>query len=182
MKVEISVSKANRLLNTGTVILVTSTFEDKSNIITLAWQTPLGKNPPLVGICVSQSHYSHDIIKNSGEFVINIPTVDILDKVHYCGTVSGKDEDKFKGSGLTAVPAKEINSSLIDECVGHIECKIEKIYEIEHCSFFVGRALRVLVDNELFDDCWLVDKVKTLHHLGGDNYTIPGKLIIPMIA
>lgn len=179
MKIEVSNSKANRLLNTGNVILVTSTFEGKSNIITLAWQTPLSKNPPLIGICVGKNHYSHDIIKNSGEFVINIPTVEILNKVHYCGTVSGKNEDKFKGAGLTPVPAKTINSPLIDECVGHIECKIEKIYEIEHSSFFVGRALRVLVDNELFNDYWLVDKVKTLHHLGGDNYTIPEKLINP---
>jgi len=154
MKEEIPVSKANRLVNHGSVVLVTSQFKEKSNIITLAWQMPVSHKPMLIAISIAKSHYSHDMVKGSGEFAVNVPNVNLLSQVHYCGTTSGRDTDKFAQSGLTPLPAQKINPPLIAECIGHIECR-------------------------LFDGCWKLDepRAKSLHHLGGNLYTTPDTIL-----
>lgn len=179
MKEEIPISKANRLINHGSVILVTSYFEGKSNIITLAWQMPVSHRPMLVAISIATTHYSHDMIKNSNEFVINVPNVDLLPQVHYCGTISGREVDKFEQSGLTPLPARKVKPPLISECIGHIECKVQSVSLTGDHSLFIGKVLAASVEAELFDGCWKPDepKAKTLHHLGGNLYTTPHKRI-----
>jgi len=116
---------------------------------------------------------SNEMIKNSGEFVINVPNVNILSQVHYCGTISGRDADKFKQSRLTPLPAKKVTPPLISECIAHIECKIQDVYPTGDHSIFVGEVLAASVVDSLFDGCWKTDEAKTLHHLGGNLYTTP---------
>jgi flavin reductase (DIM6/NTAB) family NADH-FMN oxidoreductase RutF len=106
MKEEIQISKANRLINHGSVILVTSHFEGKSNIITLAWQMPVSHSPMLVAIAIAKTHYSHEMIQNGSEFVINVPNMALLSQVHYCGSISGRKANKFEQSSLTPLPAR----------------------------------------------------------------------------
>jgi len=86
------------------VILVTSQSSDsKPNIIAIAWTGVVNSKPPMMGIAIQPIRYSHGLIRSSGEFGVNIPTVDLLRAVDYCGTVSGKDVDKFKVTGLTPI-------------------------------------------------------------------------------
>jgi flavin reductase (DIM6/NTAB) family NADH-FMN oxidoreductase RutF len=179
MKEEIPISKANRLINHGSVILVTSHFEGKSNIITLAWQMPVSHSPMLAAISIAKTHYSHEMIKNSGEFVINVPNLDLLSQVHYCGSISGRKADKFEQSKLTPVPAQRVKPPLISECIGHIECKVQNVYPAGDHSIFIGKVLAASVEPGLFDGFWKPDdpKAKTLHHLGGNLYTTPDKRI-----
>ena len=114
-KKPIPLKRANRLINNGCTILVTSKYNDKESIITLAWQMPVSASPPMAAISVGPSRYSHDLIAKSGEFVINVPPFSLLKETIYCGTVSGRDEDKFEGAGHTPQPAQIVSAPLIAE-------------------------------------------------------------------
>lgn len=177
MKKEIPLSTFNRLINSGPVVLVSSDCEGESNIITVAWQTPVSHVPPLVAVSVGKSRHSHDMIERSREFVVNVPTLEILSKVHRCGTVSGREVDKFQDTGLTPEPAKRIAAPLIGECVGHLECRLFSSVVTGDHTVFVGEVLSASVEESLFDEYWIVDKAKLIHHLGGEMYTVPEKRV-----
>ena len=105
------------------VILVTCGIE-KPNIITLAWVGTVSSDPPTVGVGVRPERYSHGLIQETGEFVINIPGEDLLEATDQCGQVSGRDVDKFAAFGLTAEPASVLKTPLIAECHVSMECKV----------------------------------------------------------
>jgi flavin reductase (DIM6/NTAB) family NADH-FMN oxidoreductase RutF len=174
---EISLQESSRLINHGPVILVTVTDGTKPNIITLAWNMPLSHKPPLVAVSIGQNRYSHDLLKKSGEFVINVPDVDILGETIYCGTTSGRKVDKFKETGLTAIPARRVKSPLIKQCLGHLECRVVNTISAGDHTVFVGEVLIASVKENIFDGTWKVEKAKTIHHLGGTKFTTPDKTI-----
>lgn len=178
-KKPISLDKANRLINDGCTILVTSRWGEKSNIITLAWQMPVSKSPPLVVISVAPGHYSHQLIAESGEYVINVPPISLLEAVVHCGSVSGRDEDKFQGAGLTPEPAQAVSAPLIAECIGHLECRVVKETSAGDHTLFLGQVVAASAAEELFDGVWQVDdeRAKTIHHLGGAFFCAPGKMV-----
>lgn len=180
MKIEISLARANRLINHGCVILVTSRYEEQKNIVTLAWQTPVSHEPKLVSICVHKKHFSYELIEKSKEFVINVPNKSLIKEVHFCGTVSGRKVDKFKETGLKELPAKFVKAPLIKECIGHLECKVINVYPGGDHSIFLAQVLRAVADKDIFDGKFLtVDnpKAQTLHHLGEDLYMVSGGVI-----
>jgi len=181
MKKSVPVSSANRLINHGPVILVTSQYEGARNIVTLAWNTPVSHSPMLVAIAVAKKHYSTELITKSGEFVINVPNVNLLKQVQYCGSVSGRNEDKFKNSGLTPEPANKVKPPLIKECIANLECKVVQTISSGDHSLFIGEVLAASAEEGLFDGIIDTDdqRAKTLHHLGGDSYTTPDKKIQP---
>ncbi|MBL7081799.1 MAG: flavin reductase family protein [Candidatus Omnitrophica bacterium] len=178
MKVEISQERATRLLSSGNVILATSAYKDRSNIITLAWKTPLSHKPPLVGISIAKSHFSCELVEKSEEFVINIPDVNLLEKVVFCGKVSGRDTDKFKETELTPIKAHRlINAPLISECMGNLECYLRDIREFGDHKLFVGEIIYAQAEENLFDQAWDVDKIRLIYHLGGIFFTSSDKMI-----
>ncbi len=178
-KIPVPLSRGNRLINPGCTILVTAQLEEKANIITLAWQTPVSASPPMAVISVAPSRYSHDMIAASGEFVINVPPLSLLKAVAYCGSVSGREMDKFQGAGLTRQPAEKVSAPLIAECIGHLECRVvEKIRAGDH-TLFLGQLVAASAAEGLFDEVWQVDtaEAKTIHHLGGNFYTAPDRTV-----
>lgn len=175
MKKEIPLSRANRLLNSGPVVLVSTHYKGKSNIMTVAWQMPVSQDPPLVAISVRESRYSYTLIEKSEEFVLNIPTIELLTVVDYCGSVSGRELDKFEEMNLTPVPARKVSAPLVGECVGHLECKLSSSHEAGDHTVFIGEVVSASAEDSLFDDHWMVEKAKLIHHLGGDLYTVPEK-------
>lgn len=177
MKIVLPLKWANRLINHGPVVLVTSKYRDKTNIITLAWTTPVSHNPPLVVICIHRNHFSAELIRSSKEFVINIPDENLLKKVQGCGMVSGREVDKFKKFNFTSLPAKKVKSPLIGECFGHLECKVREIYPAGDHLIFLGKVLCVEVNEGLFTEVLDLNRIKTLHHLGGPYYTTTSKVI-----
>lgn len=176
MKIEVPKSNATRLMNQGGVILVSSCYKDKQNIITLAWHTPISKNPPLIGIAIAKTHVSFELIKKSEEFIVNIPSADLLKQSIYCGTIHGDSVDKFKESKLTPKKAnKLIKTPLIDECIGHIECYLRDIKDIGDHGLFIGEAIGASAEEGLFNETWQIDKTKLLFHLGGKYFTNSGE-------
>ncbi|MBC7328113.1 flavin reductase family protein [bacterium] len=179
MKRSLTPNQALQLINHGPTILVTAVGERGPNIITLAWSTPVSIRPPLLAISVAPSRYSHDLILNSGEFVVNVPNSSLLEQVHLCGTISGRNKDKFKEAGLTPIPANKVKAPLIKECIGHIECKLYAYYTAGDHTIFIAEVVGGSVDEELYDGHLMTDKVEgeTLHHLGGNVYAIAGRRV-----
>jgi len=179
MKKPLSPNQALNLINHGPTILVTAMGEKGPNIITLAWSTPVSARPPLLAISVAPSRYSHDLILTSAEFVVNIPNADLLQQVQLCGSISGRNRDKFKEAGLTPVPASKLKTPLIEECIGHIECKLYAHYTAGDHTIFLGEVVGGSVREELYDGHLITDKIEgqTLHHLGGNTYAIAGRRV-----
>ncbi|MEO0128225.1 MAG: flavin reductase family protein [candidate division WOR-3 bacterium] len=169
MKKEVPISKANRLINSGNVVLVTSHYKDKSNIITIAWQTPVSIKPPALAISVGKERFSLELIKKSGEFIVNIPNWDLIEQMLYCGTHSGRDVDKFKETKLTPEKAEKlINTPKIKECIGSIECSVIDSIEIGDHIIFFGEVLYAEAEEDLFKDgVWDTAKAGLIYHCGG---------------
>lgn len=175
MKKEIPVDMAYRLINHGCVLLVTAAHRDRTNVMTLAWQTPLSVRPPLVGICVAMPHLTHELIAASEEFALNVPGAGLLAAVRVCGRLSGREHDKFKEAGLTPVAGKKVRAPLIAECLAHIECGVVARHKAGDHTFFVGEVLAASAEEELFSDHWAErPEAATIHHLGGDWYYFSG--------
>ncbi|MDI6641544.1 MAG: flavin reductase family protein, partial [Elusimicrobiota bacterium] len=96
----------------------------KPNIIPLGWSMPTSHQPPLVAISVGNTRYSYKLISKTKEFVLSFPSEKMSKEVMFCGTHSGQDIDKFKETGLTALPAKTVKPPLIKECIVNFECKV----------------------------------------------------------
>ena len=123
----------------------------KDNIITVATAHMFSFKPPLVIVGICPPRYSHELIKEAREFVINIPTKDIIESVEFCGLNSGRDVNKFQGSGLTPQDANQISSKLIQECPVNLECKVvQEIVVPEELKgshdWFIGEVLTAHID------------------------------------
>lgn len=172
MKIEVPKDRYLRLINSGNVVLVTSSYKGKTNVITVTWQVPLSHKPPLVGISLANQHLSTELIRKSEEFVINVPDFTLLDKAVHCGRVSGRDADKFTQAGLTPLKADRLlKAPLILECIGYLECYVRDARACGDHTLFVGEVVYAKAEEELFKDVWNTEKVKLIYHLGGTFFT-----------
>lgn len=124
----------------------------KNNIITIAWAGTVCTNPPMVSISIRPERYSYDIIKETGEFVINLTTKELTFATDYCGVKSGRDVDKFKETGLTALPAKEVKAPLIGESPVNIECRVREIIPLGSHDMFLADVVAVHADEKYMDE------------------------------
>ena len=124
----------------------------KPNIITVAWTGTVCTNPPMVYISVRPQRYSYDILDETGEFVINLTTKELARATDYCGVRSGRDVDKFKETGLTAVEATKVKAPLIAEAPVNIECRITEKKELGSHHMFLAEVLAVHVDEKYLDE------------------------------
>jgi len=169
----------NRALQIGqptSVVLATCiSLEGKPNIITLGMYMPISHEPPLIVIGVSPRRYSHQLIIETAQFVVNVPTEDIVEQTVFCGTVSGRTHDKFKEAGLTPVPANMVKPPLIKECVSSLECKVTAKYTCGDHTLFVGEVVAAHVKKGMLKDTLDALKAQTISHKG-PYYFVP-KLI-----
>jgi len=172
----VPLSNANRLINHGPTVLITSKLGDKLNVMTAAWQMPVSFKPMLVATAIGHGRFSHKLIMESKEFVINIPHMKMIEEVLCCGTHSGRDTDKFKICKLTILKGQKVKVPIIKECIGHIECKLHSHLEAGDHTIFVGEVVAAAVREGIFDSYLNVniDQAKTLHHLGGKVFCYPG--------
>lgn len=169
---EIGLEYATRLVNSGPVLLITAAWEGESGIMTLAWNMPVQKRPPLIAIGMGKGHHTTSLIERSNEFVINVPGNDMFELVKYCGSVSGYQEDKFGSGKFSAVNGETVCAPVLENAVGILECEVEKRIELEKLRIYLGRVLRCAAKKGCFDKTWrLRDGEMTLiHHLGGPNF------------
>ena len=158
------------LLEPGPVVLLTTAVKGQTNIMTLSWLTMMEFEPPLVGCVVSNRNYSFSLLKASRECVINIPTVEIADKVVGCGNCSGKKIDKFAKFDLTARAASKVAAPLVEECYVNLECRLIDTKLVARYCFFILEVIKAWIDPGVKDP-------HTIHHLGRGNFMVAGKKI-----
>jgi len=123
-----------------------------SNLITLAWVGTINSEPPMLSISVRQSRYSYHMIQETGEFVVNLTTKDMVKMVDKCGVISGEKVDKWKESGFTQEPASKINVPLVKESPVNIECRVVETKNLGSHVMFMAEVLAVDVDDRYFDE------------------------------
>jgi flavin reductase (DIM6/NTAB) family NADH-FMN oxidoreductase RutF len=160
------------------VVLVSCGHGEQANIITIAWTGILCSNPPQIGIGVRPDRHSHGLIRQTGEFVINLPGERLLDQAEYCGFVSGRDAEKFSTSGLTPVPGSAMQTPVIAECPINLECKLAHTLSLGSHDLFVGEVVAVQMSPEVLDERGRVDNGKLKPILfTGDQYWGLGSLL-----
>lgn len=170
--------QAIHLLHPGCTVMVTCIKDGAPNIITITWQSPVTSSPPTVIISVRKTRFSYDMIVDKGEYAINIPGVELAKEVHYCGTRSGRDKDKIKETGLTLTKGQLIETPLIKECIGHVECQLVDTHDVGTThTLFIGKILGAFVEEKMFDKFWITGKgrAQLLHYLGGKKYAPLGE-------
>lgn len=165
---------ARRLLGGGPVTLVTTAWRGNHNVMAAAFVTPLSIDPPLVGLAVHPSRHTHDMIKYSEEFALNIPTRELLHHAQYVGSVSGVELNKLELMRLPTFRARRVDAPLLEGCVGWVECGVHDAYTIGDHTLFVGKVVAASADKDAFDGTWLITdgETKPLHYLGVNYYGV----------
>jgi flavin reductase (DIM6/NTAB) family NADH-FMN oxidoreductase RutF len=174
-KVKVSISSSYKLLHPMHTVLVSCVGKrGRPNIITLAWAMPTSINPQLVAVSIRPERHSFALIEETKEFVVNIPTMDILKETLFCGRKSGRDYDKFKETSLTPLPAKKVKPPIIKECVAHLECKLHNQFATGDHTIFIGEIVEAYADKEAFTDKYNLKKARMIFHLGEDEFATLG--------
>lgn len=152
--------------------------EHKENIITVAWTGTICTNPSMAYISVRPERYSYDIIKNSGEFVINLTTKELVKAVDYCGVRSGRDVDKFREMKLTKEPAKVVDVPMIKESPVNIECKLRDIILFGSHDMFIADVVGVNVDGKFMNknNKFELDRANPIVYSHGEYYSLGERL------
>lgn len=130
------------------VLVSCGSVEGEHNLFTVAWTGTVCTNPPMCYISVRPERHSYDIIKRTGEFVINLTTASLARATDWCGVRSGRDYDKFTEMGLTLEPAAVVQAPVVGESPISIECKVQQIIELGSHDMFLADVVNVLVDEK----------------------------------
>jgi len=172
-KLEVKITYAYRLLHPMHTVLVSCVGKaGKPNVTTLAWAMPTSNDPPLVAISVSPKRHSHTLIEESQEFIINIPTLELLQSGYACGSLSGRNFEKFKKAGLTPMPAKKVKAPAIRECIAHIECTVDSQITTGDHTVFVGKIVAAYANVGNFTESYNLKTARLLYHAGGNNFAV----------
>ncbi len=167
-KQDFPTENARQILEPGPIVLVSSQWHDHTNIMTMGWHTMMEFTPSLFGCIIANSNASFDMIRRSGECVINVPTADMADQVIGIGTSSDEKANKFKKFGLTPVRGKKVDAPLIQECFANFECRLHDGRLIPKYNFFIFEIVAAHVAPT-------PKKPKTLHYHGEGIFTVSGK-------
>ncbi len=144
--------KGSTLLNPEPPVLVSCGSPEKPNLITVGWCGTICTQPPMLSISVRPERYSHKLIKESGEFVVNLPTESLVKAIDWCGVKSGRDVDKFAAMHLTAAPAAKLGTVLLEESPVNLECKVTQVIPLGSHDLFLAECVAVDVDEKLLDE------------------------------
>lgn len=151
---------------------------EESNIITVAWTGVINTNPAMVYISVRPERYSHNIIKKSKEFVINLTNEQLAYATDWCGVKSGRDVDKFEKMHLTKEKATQVKCPMIAEAPVSIECKVKEIKKLGSHDMFMAEVLAINADEKYFDKkgAFDISKCNLIAYANGGYYTLGKKV------
>ena len=132
--------------------LVVTGSADKPNIVTVAWIGMMASTPPVIAISLKSNRYSLELIRETKQFTVNIPSAEQFKEADYCGLVSGKDRDKFNDTNFTPIASKKIDAPIIEQCPFNLECRVIK-EEIELGQWVVifGEVVETHIDEDKID-------------------------------
>ena len=146
------VPPATELIPTPVVLVTTKGKNTGPNIITLAWVGVVNSDPPMVSISIRPDRFSYQLLKETGEFCVNVPDAGLVREVDVCGLTSGKTADKFALTGLTPVKAAEVAPPLIQQCPVNLECRVVKTLLLGSHELFIGEILAVHRDEAILNE------------------------------
>jgi len=152
---------------------------ETQNIITISWTGTINTNPPMCYVSIRKERHSYDIIKNDGEFVINLTTENLAYATDWCGVKSGKDFDKFKEMKLTAAKASIVDVPIIEESPVNIECRVKEIMSLGSHDMFIAEIVAVTVDERYLDkntDAFDLRQTNPIAYLHGNYYKLGEKI------
>jgi flavin reductase (DIM6/NTAB) family NADH-FMN oxidoreductase RutF len=172
-KTQVNSALAYRLLHPMHTFLISCAGKSgKPNVTTVAWAMPTSHKPPLIAISLATTHHSHTLIAESGEFIVNVPTLELLQAVYACGSLTGRSFDKFRKTNLTSMPAKRVKAPAIRECIAHLECEVIDQFATGDHTVFVGKILEAYADMGVFTESYDLKKARMLYHAGGNNFAV----------
>ena len=142
----------NMLYPLPAVMVTVADKEGRDNIITIAWTGTVCTNPPMTYISVRPERYSHHMLKETGEFVINLTTRELAYATDYCGVKSGKDVDKFKEMKLTRGKSEKVSVPYIEESPVCLECVVTAVEKLGTHDMFIAKVVQVSVDEQYLDE------------------------------
>ena len=180
-KREFPLAQVYGLLEPGPVVLVTTARAGRANhvkgraphvanIMPMSWHTMMEFVPPLVGCVISSQNHTFEMLRATGECVINVPTVELAKKVVSCGNTSGQSVDKFKTFGLTPVAASVVAAPLIAECYASLECKVFDLKLVTQYNFFILEVVKAWIDPRR-------KRPRTIHHQGEGVFVVPDRTL-----
>ena len=162
--------KVYRLIEPGTVVLVSTMSGGRANIMTMSWHMMVDFEPPIIACVMSNRDYSFEALTKTRECVINVPTVELAKKVVGCGNTSGRDVDKFKKFGLTASAGSSVRAPLINECYASLECKVIDTKLMTQYGIFILEVVKAWIDPSN-------KHPRTIHHQGKGKFAVDGETI-----
>ena len=163
---------ARRILNPGTVAIITTNWRGETNAAPVAWTAPLSMEPPFVGCVIHPGRHTADMIRFSEEFALNIPGPRLLKETAFLGSYSGKDENKIEAAQLETFKSFKIEAPLLEHCLAWVECGLRDVIPIGDHTLFVGEVLQVQAIEEAYAENWQLKdhSLKPLSFLGGSIY------------
>ena len=170
--------KAGTFLYPIPAVMVSCGTMEESNIITVAWTGILNTDPAMVYISVRPSRYSYNLIKNQGEFVINLTTKDLVKATDWCGVKTGAKVDKFKEMKLNKEKAKFVKCPMIKESPVSVECRVKEIKELGSHHMFIAEVLAINSDEKYIDEngAFDISKCNLISYSNGNYYEMGKKL------
>ena len=144
--------KGSALLAPVPPVMVTCGDMENSNIITVGWAGIINTHPPRVSIAIRPTRHSYNLIKESGEFIINLTPASLIRECDYCGIFTGAKVDKFAKTGLHKAPASVVSCPIIEECPLALECKVIDILPQGTHDLFLAEVVAVDVDDAILDE------------------------------
>jgi len=163
-------SKVYQLLEPGPVVLLTTTYRGRPNVMTLSWHMMVEFEPPLVACVVSDANFSFAALRKTKDCVIAVPGLELAPKVVAIGNCSGRDVQKFERFALTAVPAKQVAPPLIAECFANLECGVIDTRLVNAYGLFILEVHKAWTNPTQKDP-------KTIHHHGYGKFVVDGETI-----
>jgi flavin reductase (DIM6/NTAB) family NADH-FMN oxidoreductase RutF len=169
-KKSLPLSKVYQLIEPGPVVMVTTSLERKANVMTMSWHMMIDFEPPIVGIVMSNRNYSFELLKKTKECVINIPTVELAEKVIGVGNTSGSKVDKFEKFHLASEAASYVKAPLLTECYANIECKVIDMKMALKYNIFIVEVVKAWVRPTK-------ESPRMIHHCGNGVFVVDGDVI-----
>lgn len=175
---KVSWKPGNMLYPLPAVLVTCRDKAGNDNVLTIAWTGTICSDPAMLYISVRPERYSYPMIKETGEFVVNLTTEELLKATDYCGVRSGRDEDKFRAAGLTKGEAQKVNAPIIMESPVNIECKVKEIVPLGSHDMFIAEVVNVQVSDEYMNekDTFDLSAAKPLAYSHGRYYEMGAEL------
>ena len=184
----VDLAKANRLVNHGPTVLVSSAHGGRRNVMAAAWSMPVEFTPPRIAVVIDKSTWTRELVIDSGRFALNLPCLACVDLAYTVGSVSGQDAgaagtDKFTRYGIESFDGPVLGLPLLAGCVAWLECRlISEPHAQEAYDTFFGEVVSAQADARVFaNGRWSFrddnTELHTLHHLGAGLFAVPARTV-----